>query len=170
MTKRGPVPKPTSLHLLRGSKAVYKRGAEPKTDGKKPRAPTWLSKAEQALFRKLVTGLHSMGVVGSQDAPALARYIRFLTRWLELEAFLAENGQTFVKRGRPTEAEPQGPVIDVRTWPHAKESRQLAGRLIEIEREFGMTPAARARLAIEAGAGDTKGSDAGGGKARFLSG
>lgn len=169
MGSRGPVPKPTALHVLRGSKAQYDRAAEPPTDGKKPRSPTWLKKSEQRLFRKIATQLHAMGCVGTIDAAPLGRYVRLLHRWLELEEFLEENGQTYVKRGRPTEANPEGPILEVRTFPHAREARNLAEKLLQLEREFGMTPAGRARLAIdlkEAGGAD---AEAGDGKSRFLS-
>lgn len=169
MAQRGKVPKPTALHVLRGSSAQYKRGPEPKTDGKKPRAPTWLRTKEQRLFRKLATQMHAMGIIGTVDATELATYCRWFFRWLELEEFLQDNGQTYVKRGKPTEAEPQGPILEVRVFPHAKEARALGGRLLQLGREFGMTPASRARFAIEFGR-DEQPTGASDDKSRFLAG
>lgn len=164
MGARGPAPTHPAILRLRGSDRAEARGPVPTGDGKKPSSPSWLRPEARRLFRSLARQLHGMGCVEKVDAGALARYCRLFVRWLKLEEFIEENGQTYVRRGKPTEKEPKGPIVEVKLWPQAREARNLSEKLLQLEREFGLTPGGRTRLAglvqdpgEEGGAGGTAG-------------
>lgn len=147
MGARGPAPTHPAILRLRGSDRAERRGPVPEGDGKKPSCPSWLKPDGRKLFRSLARQLHGMGVLERVDAGALARYSRLFVRWLKLEEFIEENGQTYVRRGKPTEKEPKGPIVEVKLWPQAREARNLSEKLLQLEREFGLTPGGRTRLA-----------------------
>ena len=175
MGRRGPAPLPDRLLQLRGSNRAGRRGVEPEPDRKrKPRCPTWLPKSCRAHFRALVRQLFAMGVLAALDVEALARYCRLVERYREAEKWIEENGVAYIVRGRPLKDDTgnqipdSGAILAVKTFPQVREARALAALLVTHEREYGLTPSARARLAGEgdAGAGGSRGGE--GGKARFF--
>lgn len=167
MGLRGPPPTSKAILLLRGSNRATRGGEEPQPERAIPRVPTWLPKAGRPAYRTLTKQLAAMGILGTCDQSLLARYVTLFLRWLQVEKFLTENGQTYVVRGRSKknketgEREP-GPVIGVRTYPHVRISRGLSGELLRMEDRMGLSPSARARLAGcvnpegAGGAGDPK--------------
>lgn len=172
MGSRGPAPLPNRLLELRGSNRAGRRGTEPEPDRtKKPKCPTWLPKKCRAHFRRLVRQLFAMGVVAEIDVEALARYARLVQRYHDAEEWIEEHGSSYIVRGRPMkddEGKPvpdSGPIIAVKTFPQVREARALADQLLKLEREYGLTPSARARLATDDGA---KGAGAADGKGRFF--
>lgn len=167
MGLRGPSPTAKGILELRGSNRAARRGEEPQPDRRPPRVPTWLPKAGRPIYRETVRQLDAMGILGRCDQNLVARYVQLMLRWLQVEQFLNENGQTYVVRGRGKknpetgEREP-GPVIGVKTYPHVRIARSLASELLRMEDRMGLSPSARARLAgfvnagAPGGAGDAK--------------
>jgi len=59
-----------------------------------------------------------------------------------------DNGGYLEIRGAPTRKQPSGTVKELVEVPQVRQAERLADQLLKLEREFGLTPAARANLAV----------------------
>ncbi|MGE0830214.1 MAG: phage terminase small subunit P27 family [Hyphomonadaceae bacterium] len=141
MGKRGPAPKPTALKELEGNPGQRRLNKnEPKFD--QPPAssepPAHLTEVAQAEWARLFPVLRCCGMLTLADLPALAVYCALYARWVEAETVLAdpEKGAKLLKT-------PNG---SVQPNPWITISRQTAELMKAYLIEFGMTPAARARM------------------------
>ncbi len=141
MGKRGPRPTPTATLKRRGSWRAKARKAEPQPPSGVPACPQWLSLEARQIWDALVPHLHAAGLATSVDTLCLARYCLLYIRWRRAERALRRYGQV-MRLGR------RKGYAQVR--PEAAIARNLHQALLQIEREFGLTPAARAGLAIRA--------------------
>ena len=116
----GPVKTPTKVLEMRGSWRADKRDGEPKPDATMPECPEWLLPDAVSKWDEITPQLHAMGVLGRCDGGALARYCQMWARWRAVEA--GDGSATL--------------------------SLKLAAALLRLEREFGLTPSARAGLAV----------------------
>lgn len=151
MGRRGPAPTPTRILQLRGSWRGHANPAEPRPPVEVPKAPAWIPAEARSAFDLLAAQLAEMGVLGAVDAGALARYCVLWLRWRKAEEFLAVHGDTYVVRGRPAADGKPGVPVGFKTYPQAQHALVLAHELLRLEREFGLTPSARARLVLEVG-------------------
>lgn len=135
--------------------------------------PAWVEKSKGAasVWTALVPELHRCGLLTFVDAVAMGRYCLLVARWLECEEFIQAHGHGFPVYGPPerdgdgkvvldAEGKPVRPLVAVRSYPHARQAGILVAQLVVLERELGLTPAARARINLdptEAGAGGTDG-------------
>lgn len=147
MGRRGPTPTPTPILKLRGSRLVARRGDEPKPQGK-PRRPKALTKAEQAIWRGVVEELNRLGLLTSLDANALERYAQMFVRYRQAHAFILQYGETYPLK------DADGKLRCFQQHPQVGIVNKLAVALLRLEQEFGMTPSARARLAVHGGETD----------------
>ena len=159
MGLRGPAPTPTRLLRLRGSRTAESRAGEPHPEPERPAAPDWLRPEARAAFDALAERLDALQVLAGIDQNALARYAVLWVRYRKCEEFLAEHGDVYVVRAKPNWKGEPGPPVGFKLYPHAKEALALASELLRLEREFGLTPAARARLATEVTVEDDETSD-----------
>jgi len=83
-----------------------------------------------------------MKVLSIVDGDALARYVRLLCRWCQVDAFLRKHGDV-----RPIKREDG--TIDFVAFPQSNVAIKLAPQLLRLEQEFGMTPSSRALLKTE---------------------
>jgi len=143
MGQRGPPPKPTVLKLAAGNpgKRPLSLG-EPVPPSGDPLPPSWLEGDARRAWDQLVPMLSASGLARSVDWGVLARYCWMFTRWVECRK-LCEKGTTFPVKTKA------GRIIAVKEMPYAAELRKLSVMLLQIEREFGLTPAARTRINIE---------------------
>lgn len=84
-----------------------------------------------------------MGVLAACDAGAIGRYCVEFSRWISAQAVLRKEGETFeciTETGVTVKLRPEVAIVT-----------KLATVLQRLEAEFGLTPSARARLAIGAG-------------------
>lgn len=160
MGRRGPAPTPTKILQLRGSWRGSVNPAEPRPPVERPTAPAWIPADARAAFDVLAAQLAEMGIVGAVDGNALARYCVLWLRWRRAEEFLAVHGDTYVVRGRPAADGKPGVPVGFKTYPQAQHALVLAHELLRLEREFGLTPSARARLVLDVVAGDEAPADA----------
>ncbi len=135
MGARGPAPTPTAVLKLRGSWLAKDRTGEPEPSHDRPRCPAWLDSCAKNLWRRLIPQLEAMGVLGTCDRNAVARYCLTFSKWRRAETFLMKHGDTATVRG------------ELKPYPQVKMAMALADQLLKLEREFGLTPSARARLA-----------------------
>lgn len=173
MGRRGPPPKPTILKLVAGNPGGRALNASEPIPPPMPLAfepggpapPPWLEGEAIQVWRHLVPRLSAIGLARSLDEYALGRYCQLLVMWVEVSAFLKKNGPTYPVRADPVNGRP-GRVIGVRPWPQQSMVPRLNRELMAIEREFGMTPAARSR--ITTGAEKTAKGDVGELRKKFL--
>jgi P27 family predicted phage terminase small subunit len=90
--------------------------------------------------------LLQMKVLGAIDGMLLARYCETFVRWREAAEYLRENGNTFTTSG------PSGTYYA--QYPEVAIYHNSGLALLKMEQEFGMTPAARARLSTGKGKDD----------------
>jgi len=165
MGRRGPPPTPTATLAKRGSWRAKRRTAEPPAPREAPEPPAWLTKPELPIWRDVLAKLSEIGTLSRVDAATIARYVRALLRWRRnSDALLALD-----KQGNPL-----GEVIAVRDdagnlkylqqTPHVAIVNNLEAILLRLEQQFGLTPSARASLAITVG----KATDAVNKKNRFF--
>lgn len=115
---RGPSKTPTKVLEMRGSWRADTRMDEPQPNTERPTCPAWLPAQAKSIWRVLIPQIEYMGILGTCDRIALARYCKLVCRWRE--------------------AEDEGDV---------DKSIRVSIHLLKLEREFGLTPSARAGLA-----------------------
>ena len=144
MGKRGPPPTPTSVLKLRGSWRASRREGEPEASGS-PSRPEWLTPAAAELWELVVPALEALGVLGASDGFALARYCALYAEWIECGEAIARQG-TFIQ-----ERDKRGKLKPLRKNPRIALRQELGAELGRLEREFGLTPAARVGVRAETG-------------------
>ena len=146
MAKPGPRPTPTQVLRLRGSWRAKRNPTEPQPEVAMPEAPAWLSDVAAKIFNEYAERLHAAGVLTEVDELALARYADLCVPYRRASEFVAKHGDAYVVRGRRGPQGEEGLPTGFKTYPQAKRLLQLANVLLQLEREFGLTPAARAGL------------------------
>ena len=138
---------------MRGRKHIpgplRKRGrpkAEPRPPNALPRCPSHLDATARKEWRRLAKPLHAMGLLSTADRGAFAAYCQAWSRWVEAERKLKETPMLI---RTPSGYAQQSPWLSI-----ANKQMELMGRYMT---ELGLTPSARTRLAVDAGAGS--GSD-----------
>ncbi|MHB1156062.1 MAG: phage terminase small subunit P27 family [Phycisphaerales bacterium] len=147
MGKRGPLGMTADAAKRRGSYRIDRHGGKHITPGEPPKRPPWLDGEAAAIWDDLLPPLIAAGIpLRSVDAFALARYCSMLEWWRQCQADIEAHGSTFTNaRGREVER------------PAVRQAATLADGMLRIEREYGMSPTARARLPLV----DPKPDDAG---------
>ena len=149
MGRRGPPPTPTATLAKRGSWRAKTRAAEPSAPSEPPDPPAWLTKPELPIWRDVLAKLSEIGTLSRVDAATIARYVRALLRWRRnSDALLALDkegnplGEVFAIR------DDAGKLKYLQQSPHVAIVNNLEAQLLRIEQQFGLTPSARASLAI----------------------
>ena len=78
-----------------------------------------------------------MGLAGAIDGPVLSRYCVMAVQWRQCQADIREYG---------TSHEQHGQIVP---YPFVGQAQHLHRDLLAIEKQFGMSPSARASLKIE---------------------
>lgn len=143
MGRRGPAPKPTALKLAAGNpghRPVNLR--EPVPPPGRPERPAWVEGEAIEIWDQLVPMLAGSGLAKPIDALVLGRYCCLFAEWLRAKAAIRKSTTYPIK-------DAEGNVIAIREMPQAGAVRKLASSLLQLEREFGLTPAARTRIHSE---------------------
>lgn len=151
MGRRGPVPQPTSLKKLLGNPGKRPLNEHEPIPPEGPlTAPATLEDAARPYWNELIPLLAAMKVGTVVDAFLLERYCNARARYVVLNKFMMRKGVAGTTYSVRNE---KGDVKLVREIPQAKEYRLLQGQILQMERELGLTPAARSRLRVEIGGG-----------------
>lgn len=131
-------PKPSALHDLEGTRN-RRRNTEPRPSGI-PTCPQHLNKEAKREWKRISAELAALGLLTSVDRAALAAYCSSWSRWIDAEENVQKFGAVIKspKSGYPV----QNPYVGIANTS----LDQMRKFLIE----FGMTPASRARLSVEA--------------------
>lgn len=110
--------------------------------------PDWVHPEGRALWERLVPHLAFAGMLRPPDAQPLTRYCDAWARWTEAARFINANGEFFAIKDKA------GRVVGFQNFPQTHQYHRYHKMLVQLERELGLTPAARARLAVERSASD----------------
>jgi P27 family predicted phage terminase small subunit len=146
---------PTKLKLLRGNPGQRRIGVEPEPEvpASVPDAPAYLDEAAKREWGRIAPQLHAIGLLTVADLDALACYVMALSRWIAAEEMLQEQALLNpATRGLTVPGSTGSPV----TNPIVKVAERAARDVIRYAGEFGLTPAARARLAAGARSSNNK--------------
>lgn len=144
--------KPTADHAARGNPGKRARNRqEPDPDYLDDKscatAPAWLSKAAQAVWVEYAPKMRKAKVLTVIDVEPFARWCGLVARHRAVTNDLERLG-VMLERGEKTpEGEKKASQFVINQLVFVESMLQKA--LLAVEREFGMTPAARTRVQIE---------------------
>ncbi len=137
---RGPPKKPTAVKLIEGT---FRRDRAPRREPRPvpgvPRRPRWLDARGATKWRQLVAILGPMHVVTVADGDALALAAEAFSRFLAARDAVRQFGTVY------SSATPAGGTI-VRPRPECAMATSTWRDYLRALQEFGLTPAARARV------------------------
>lgn len=111
-----------------------------------PPPPKWLRAPGREHWFALAPTLVAMRVLTLADATTFGRYCQVLARYIELDRFLMRKGAAGTTYAIK---DAEGKVRYIAEMPQATEFRRLHEILLRLEREFGLTPAARSAIKVE---------------------
>ena len=142
---RGPKPMPTHLKLLRGNpghQVLNKNEPQPMLGDEPLPPPNYLDGYAKEEWLRLSTELHRLRLLTICDVAALAAYCDAYGRWRDAKEAL--------DRIRANDPTMRGLMIKresaIITNPLVSSARKAAGDMVRFASEFGLTPAARARI------------------------
>jgi P27 family predicted phage terminase small subunit len=145
---RGPKPKPAHLKLLEGNpgKRRIPHEARPSA-GPMPNPPEFLTLDARAEWHRVSTPLYHMGLLTDADVAPLAAYCQAYGRWVAAERVIAAMAEKDQVTGGLMIKTTNGNAVQN---PLVGTSNKAASDMVRFAGEFGLTPIARARLALSA--------------------
>lgn len=142
--------KPVKLHVVNGNKAKLSKAelearaakeARLKVGTDAVRPPGWLSKEGKKEFRRLAKELKAVDLISNLDVDMLAAYCDAYAKYQECTEIIATDGLQVPYTNKAGETN---------LIPHQllTKKKQLFDQMKYIAAEFGLTPSARAKLAI----------------------
>ena len=146
---------PTETLKRRGSREVVKRSREPKPERGTPRMPPGMSPAAKKVWKQVVPPLVALRVATKIDGRALQRYCEMLVDWEKATKFIEKMGFTYAT-GYKLNANGVNVPTSFQQFPEVGIRNKLSVLLLRLEQEFGLTPAARARIEVDLKEGDAQ--------------
>jgi P27 family predicted phage terminase small subunit len=139
----GPMPLPSRILDMRSShRAEERRRQELHVEPGRPTCPRGLSPRAKGFWRSKVRELDALGILAEIDGPRLARYCHLLDRWWSTKEWVDEHGEDY----QTIEYDDGGNAkVTWKLYPKATYLLTIHDRLMKLESEFGMSPAARAK-------------------------
>jgi len=133
---------PTAIKRVRGNPGCRPlNDAEPDPGEADLTPPKSLSKVGVAKWNNIAPLLQGMRVLTAADVPTLERYCLIHEQWVKILDHVRDHGMTQLTATGYSQITAEGTLF-----------KSLPGELLAIERQFGMTPAARSSLRIESAA------------------
>lgn len=136
MSTPGPKPAPTTLKLLRGSRADRIPEAEPTPPPGCPEPPEHLGEIARDEWSRIVPILEAMGVLSQADGTALAMYCQHYERWVAAEKGIRDEGTLSVSA-----------TGNIKLSPYIQLANASMAAMQKLLVEFGCTPSSRSRVA-----------------------
>lgn len=143
MTQRGGQFKPTALKMIEGNRSrtpLNKNEPKPRR-GELPMPPEFMNDDARLEWERIAPEVYHLGLLTVADVQTLAAYCQAFGRWMQAERALAK------MKDQPTNG------LMMRTtsgnWiqnPLVGTANKAARDMMRYASEFGLTPAARARL------------------------
>ena len=131
-------PAPTAIKLVRGNPGQRPLNADepvpPKADLEPPRG---LEGVALEKWHEMASLLSSMGVFTQADRGPLQRYCLMWEQWESLEAHCRQHGSTQITQTGYSQVTAEATLC-----------KSLRSDLLSIERQFGLTPAARSTIKV----------------------
>ena len=139
----GPPPVPTNLRILRGnpSKRPIRDEPQPARSVEVPEPPRFLTGYAADEWHRTAPALHALGLLTTLDVNVLAVYCQSYARWRTAEEELAKMVNT--PTGGLLIRSADGPRVN----PLARIARDAGAAMVAYASQFGLGPAARARVA-----------------------
>lgn len=134
----GRKPKPPALRALTGGKPAPDVGSTP-VPASDLTPPAFLSDRAAQHWPALARLLADMGVMADGDRLALALLTEALAEWIEAGETIAQHGATY-------ECTTEAGATMYRAHPAVAQRADAARRVQSLLSEFGLTPAARAKV------------------------
>jgi len=141
--RKGRRPVPDSLKMIRGTfrkDRVNKNAPNPALVCPKPSKS--LNNKEKKVWNELAPMLFNLGVLTEMDVVALTLLCRDLAMYQECIATIKKEGRVIKMVGS------QGQIVH-KVNPCYTIHRQLADSILQMLREFGMTPASRMKIVVD---------------------
>ena len=138
MGKRGPRKEPTILKIAKGNpgkRPLNKSEPRPPSDDITP--PEWVTGVAREKWDNVVPKLIGMGVMTNADVDTIARYCTMHEQYVKYLEQVRRGLDVLVIR------DDAGKVKYMQSTPAATMMMKLAGSMLRIEQEFGLTPSAR---------------------------
>lgn len=138
---RGPAPKPSVVRELEGNPSGRPLNAyEPRPNLiSSIEPPEHLSQEGKNVWKALSQELIRIGLLSTIDIEAFSRYINYLLEYRDCQK--AIDGKYII-----TYKNPDGSPKYFQQNPYISLRNAAASNMLKLEREFGMTPAARVRM------------------------
>ena len=140
MAGKGPPPLPTKILRARGSPLAKQRVNEPEPPPGKHDKPSWLLKEARQAWMLLTDQLDQMGMATKVDSIALARYCAMWEEWQKCIKVIRKQGALIPKVDKAGN-------VSHEDRPEVARMLKLGEQMLKLEREFGLTPSARAAMA-----------------------
>lgn len=158
MGKRGPAPQPSILKYVRGNPGKETLNTNEPTpdlvsDDLAP--PEVLDKVGQEIWEDSVMRLSHMKVLTVADIPVLTRYCIEKVLYLKCYEKVKTMGEEYTHfEPDPTRADGKLRIKYTQVAPWATQMHRHHQAMLQIEREFGMTPSSRSQLTVGKGESD----------------
>jgi len=154
MGKRGPNKTPLKLLKLRDSWRAKGRVNAPAPKSEVPRMPTWLTREAKAEWNRVVKQLDALGLITKIDRASLTMLCNSWADYVAAFKDVKKRG-TVIELYKHNVFEVNGKDVIKKDLTSIVKNPNIAvmndafGRWHKLNREFGLTPGARASLAIE---------------------
>lgn len=135
---------PDNLKKIRGTDQPVRMNPDAPAFGlviKVPAPPKWFSKLAKQIWKDTTNELKAKGILESIGIPILVSYCRSMANYLEAEQELAEIGSRIHE-----EVGKFG--VSLKVHPLQKISDSELKKALSIAQEYGITPAAKARIKV----------------------
>jgi len=159
MGKRGPSGEPTHLKLLKGNpgKRVLNDN-EPQPEMLDDFiAPPHVFEDDLAARKwdEAVRVLHDMGVMTEADVETLARYCLLWSHWMAMREQCKQLGRQIIHyEADPNRTDGRLRIRWAQPAPWAVDEKAARKDLLQLEREFGLTPSSRSQVTIHSNKAD----------------
>src|SRR5712691_3741511 len=142
----GPGPKPDALRALQGNPGKRRRKPDraplpPRGLLKPPQPPKRMTREGAIEWKRLAPDLIALGLLRRLDMPAFEARCELYATWLRCRATIAKEGVTYEHNGLN------------RVRPEVRLAQDCLRQIRQYDSDFGLTPAARARVAHVTGDG-----------------
>jgi P27 family predicted phage terminase small subunit len=149
MARRGPRPKPTSQKKLAGNPGKRRlNDREPVPPAKPIARPSWITGTAAAEWNRVAPLLETMGLLTCADEVTLAAYCQAAAELIIATRELDKMGRLIVVKIYSRKGEEVGERVVLN--PAVKLQRDAFARLKQFLGEFGLSPAARTNLKVDA--------------------
>ena len=152
MGKRGPTPQPSILKYVRGNPHKGKLNDDEPTPDLVPEGlepPPILDKAGIEIWEDTTERLSNMRVLTVADVPVITRYCIEAVLYLKCYEKVKAMGEEYTHfEPDPTRSDGKLRIKYTQVAPWATQMNRHHTAMLQIEREFGMTPSSRSQITL----------------------